>query len=318
MKFFNEATAIMWPTWLQRRIWSSSQKPKPLSIKPIPIKVSPIGTLPLPTKKEYAKEYSSFISRYFSTNIQTYIYPAIFEKYLENGLIGVELRDKKGDIVGTVFSWYCGLLQNTQAGLITWLCVRPDMRKMGIADFLLHSIQTLTYPRTIHFFRNDGWLKSPLPPLWTGTRIYRKRLYRMTTAVQKVSLKIKRQEIHNAWKKEYPEGLILDDPTYTNPLVEVWEYKKTGALLIIQPTFENEPYTNKTWCEVVYWVCEMTYAGTLSIEAIIDALPYDCIEAPSTMPNLGNWSIGGQSSWCVHGLDPGSPVLRPVLSLLAN
>jgi len=318
MNFFKEAPAISWQTWLQRRIWSTTIIPKPLSIIPKPIELSSIGTVPTSTKKENAKEYSLFLSRYFSTSVQTYIYPEIFIHYLENGLIGVELRDANNELVGTVFSWYCGILQNTQVGLISWLCVRPDMRKKGIADLLLHTIQTISYPRTIHFFRNDGWLKSPLPPLWTDTRIYRKRIHRMTTAVHKVPLENRRKIIYDSWKKEYPEGIILDDPRYTNPLVEVWEYKKNGTLLILQQTFENESYTNRKWCEILYWVCDNSYASLLSIEAIINALPYDWIEAPSDLPNLGNWSIGGQSSWCVHGLDPGNPVLRRVLSLLAN
>jgi hypothetical protein len=295
-------------------------KPKePTLIPIIPRPIKPFDNiLPALAKKTNANEYTSFLVKYFTTTIQTYVYPEIFESYLENGLVGVELRDKKDELIGIVFSWYIGLINNTPAGLITWLCVRPDMRKKGVADCLLHSIQNFSYPRTIHLFRNDGWLKSPIPPLWTDMRIYRKRLLRMTTAVHKVSLEKKRNIIYEAWKKDYPDGLIIDDPNYKTPLVEVWEYKSTGTLLILQQTFEGELFTNRKWCEVIYWVCNNTYAATLSIEAIIDALPYDWIEAPSTLPNLGNWTQGGQSSWSIHGLDPGSPVVRPVLSLLAN
>jgi hypothetical protein len=140
----------------------------------------------------------------------------------------------------------------------------------------------------------------------------------MTTAVHKVSLESKRQIIYESWKKTHPDGLIFDDPEYKHSLVEVWEYKLTGTLLILQSTFENELFTNSRWCEIIYWVSGTSYRDILCIEAIVDALPYDWIEAPSTLPNLGNWHSGGQSSWSVHGLDPGCPVLRPVLSLLAN
>jgi hypothetical protein len=277
-----------------------------------------MDSFPTIVKKQNANEYTNFLAKYFTTNVQTYVYREVFESYLENGLIGVELRNKQGELIGTAFSMYIGLIKNRPVGLITWLCVRPDMRKKGVADSLLHSIQSFSYPRTIHLFRNDGWLKSPIPPIWTDSRIYRKRLRRMTTAVHKVSLEKKRNIIYTAWKKDHPEGLIIDDPTYKNPLVEVWEYKSTETLLILQQTFENELFTNRKWCEIIYWVSDNSYASILSIEAIIDALPYDWIEAPSTLPNLGNWKAGGQSSWSIHGLDPGSPVLRPVLSLLAN
>jgi hypothetical protein len=272
--------------------------------------------LPVLAKKTNANDYSNFLLKYFTDNVQTYVVPEFFENYLEKGLIGAELRDKSEELIGIVFSMYVGLINNKPVGLITWLCVRPDMRKKGVADCLLHSIQTFSYPRTIHLFRNDGWLKSPIPPLWTDMRIYRKRVRRMTTAVHKVPLEKKRDIIYESWKKDYPDGLILDDPNYKNSLVEVWEYKSNGTLLILQPTFENELFTNRKWCEIIYWVSTNTYSATLSIEAIIDALPYDYIEAPSALPNLGNWSLGGQSSWSIHGMDPGSPVMRPVLPLL--
>ena len=314
MKFFELPYYISWFTWVKRRLICNAMEPKLIDIPLQAIKPSSIGTYPTKAKKTNAKEYTSFLLKYFSTSTQTYVYPEIFEGYLDNSLIGVEIRNTRGELIGTVFSWSCGLINKTQAGLVTWLCVRPDMRKLGLADSLLHALQTISHPQKIHFFRNDGWLKSPLPPLWTEYRVYRKRILRLTTAVQKVSLMSQRTKIYNSWKKDYPEGLILDDPKIS-PLVEVWEYKKTGTLLILQQTFENEHFTTNRWCEILYWVCDKSYASSICIEAIIDALPYDWIEAPVSMPRLDYWSSGGQSTWSVHGLDPGSPVLRPILPL---
>ena len=314
MKFFDLPYYISWFTWIKRRILCRPMEPKLINISLEPIKLSSIGILPTKAKKSRAKDYTSFLSKYFSTSTHTYVYPEIFEYYLDNSLVGVEICDKYGELVGTIFSWSCGSVQNTQAGLVTWFCVRPDMRKLGLGDSLLHALQVISHPQKIHFFRNDGWLKSPLPPLWTDYRVYRKRILRMTTAVHKVSLMSQRTKIYNSWKKNYPEGLILDDPKIS-PLVEVWEYKKTGVLLILQQTFENEHSTSKRWCEILYWVCDKSYLSSICIEAIIDALPYEWIEAPVSMPRLDYWTHGGQSSWSVHGLDPGSPVLRPILPL---
>jgi hypothetical protein len=316
MNFFSDPPALSWYTWLSRRLLSNPKAPTLISITPKEIRPC-MDCLPTLAKKTRANLYTNFLSKYFTINVQTYVYPEIFES-LGDDLIGAELCDKNGELIGVVFSMYVGIINNTPAGLINWLCVRPDMRKKGVTDCLLNSIQTFAYPRTIHLFRNDGWLKSPLPPLWTDTRIYRKRVLRMTTAVVKVPLEQKRSIIYEAWKKAHPMGLIFDDPSRKNSLVEVWEYKSNGTLLVLQQTFENTLSTNCRWCEIIFWSCNNSYAGTLSIEAIIDALPYDWIEAPSTLPNLGNWTSGGQSSWCIHGLDPGCPVLRPVLSLLAN
>jgi len=318
MKFFEKSPSISWETWFSRRLFSFAKVPKLITVNPRQIEKSYIGTYPKKATAACSSEYTRFLARYFSTTVQLQVPSEVFETYLDNGLVGVEVRNVEGVLIGTVFSWYTGIINDTQCGLITWLCVHPNHRKKGVADILLHTIQNLTYPRTIHFFRNDGWLKSPLPPLWTDTRIYRKKMDRNTSLVQKVSLESKRNIIIDSWNKKHPEGLILDDPKFLNPLTEVWEYKLNGTLLILQQTYETEPYTNRKWCEIIYWVSDYTdYELGLLIEIIIDSLPYDYIDAPQNMPHVKTWSLGGQTSWSVHGLDPGSPVIRPVLSLLA-
>jgi len=308
MNFFKDPPAISWPTWLQRRLFSFPRPSKPLVLKTIPLQISYLGTKPLKAIKQNAASYSKFLNQHFSTVFPLQIPGKIFEG-LDKHLIGAEIRTPTNQLVGVAFSFYLGKLENVEAGLITWLCVHPDHRKKGLADILLHAIQTFSYPRTIHFFRNDGWLKSPLPPLWTETRIFRKQMYRPSNSVHRVSLESKRSLIIDSWKKEHPEGLLLDDPKIINSLTEVWTYGQT--LILLQPTFEQR------WCEVIYWVSELpSYETALNIEIILDALLYTHIDAPQQMPHTLDWSIGGQSSWCAHGLDPGSPVLRPVLSLL--
>lgn len=318
MNFFKEPPAISWTTWLKRRIWSQKKEMVILPPKINPIQSSPTGLKPTRANPNSANEYSNFLLKYYSSNTVLDIYPIVFENALKNELTGVEIRDKKDQLVGLVFCAYMGLINNQKAGLITWLCVRPDWRKKGITDSLLHAIQNISSPIKIHFFRNDGWMKSPLPPLWTDAKIVRGRVMKYTTSVKKVSLQSKKDIIIDSWKKQNPEGILLDDPTIKSTLIEVWEYLPMKTLLIIQPSFEMEQDTKKHWCEVLHWVCENTYSHILSLEAIIDALPYNYIEAPSRMPHLDGWKTVGQTSWCVHGLDPGSPVLRPVLSLIAN
>lgn len=308
MNFFKEPPAISWPTWLQRRLFSFPRPPKPLPLKTIPLQISYLGTKPSKTSAINALSYTKFLNQHFSTVFPLQIPSKIFES-LDNRLIGAEIRTPSNQLVGVVFSFYLGKIENVEVGLITWLCIHPEHRKKGLADVLLHAVQTFSYPRTIHFFRNDGWLKSPLPPLWTETRIFRKQMYRHSKHVRRHSLESKQGLIINSWKKEHPEGLILDDPKVINSLTEVWTYGQT--LILLQPTFEQR------WCEVIYWVSELSnYETALNIEVILDALPYTHIDAPQQMPHTLEWSIGGQSSWTVHGLDPGSPVLRPVLSLL--
>jgi GNAT superfamily N-acetyltransferase len=307
--FFQDPPAISWLTWIQRRIYSNNEQ-KALEIQLHTEKIDGIQSNPM--NVNHATEYSKFLARYYSTNAQLQIPLEVFKL---KGLRGIELRDSE-TLVGVVFSFYCGKLLDIDTGLITWLCVHPKWRKKGLANLLLHEVQKETYPRTIHLFRNDGWLKSPLPPLWTETMIVRKRMLRETKKVKKISLGSCRDRIYKSWKKENPNGLLLDNPEYSS-FIEVWKHIPTKTLLILQPTFETEPYTDRRWCEILYWVGENNYEISISIESIIDNLPYTWIQAPSNMPHLDMWSSGGQTSWTIHGFDPGIP-MRKVLSLLIS
>ena len=319
MNFFKDPPAISWLTWIQRRIWSINKEPALINYTLSPNNILQNG-LKKPTKclPSSAPEYSKFLVKYYSTEILLYIPQEMLQYYLNHNLIGVEVRTDDNALVGLVFSWYTGLYNDINTRLITWLCIHPSWRKKGVTDSLLYTMQKVCLPHTVHFFRNDGWLKSPLPPLWTDIKIARKRLEKYITTVERVSLDSKRKIISDFWKKKNPNGILLDDVLNINPLIEVWEYKPTNMILILQPTFENEPYSNKRWCEIMFWVCGNTYDCAMAVEIIIDALPYDLIEAPSTIPHLDGWNTVGQSSWSVYGLDQGSPVMRPVLSLIAN
>lgn len=306
-RFFDTPPALSWTSWLKRHIWPEEMKliPSVAQLAKTNLKLSK-------TDPEKAKEYSEFLKRFFvnQTKQGTLNLPPQLLKTLK----GAEIRDPKTNtLIGVVFSAYMGTLLNTQVGLVPWLCVHPEWRKKGIADILLYGI-VFYAERPIHFFRNDGWLKSPLPPLWNEHRIQRKRnTNRPQIQLQLIPLANAIDQIKSAWIKENPTGLFLYEPNKQS-LVEVWSYQST--LLVIQPTFE---YTNnKSIAEILFWVSSaQPYEMTLHIEAMIDSLPYDILEAPQNLPHMDGWNYAGQSTWSVYGLDPGIPT-RPVLSLLAS
>ena len=309
-RFFDMPPALSWTTWLKRHIWPS-QEMKLIPNKPILQKTS----LKLSkTDPRNAQEYSTFLQYYFTQTPKGKLrLPPQLYKNLET--IGAEVRDPTTNaLIGIVFSIYMGMVLNTPVGLITWLCVHPDWRKKGIADLLLHAIDFYA-ERPIHFFRNDGWLKSPLPPLWNEHRISRKRNhFRPSVPLLRSPLALYIDQIKSAWLKANPTGIFLYEPNKLS-LVEVWKYQST--LLILQPTFEE--INQKRIAEILFWVdSSQLYKTTLVIETMIDSLPYDILEAPSIMPHLDSgWDYAGQSSWSVYGLDPGLPT-RPILSLLVS
>ena len=97
--------------------------------------------------------------------------------------------------------------------------------------------------------------------------------------------------------------------------------KGSYCIVVVQPTFECQRHATKEhWCEVVSWLfvgtIKNTYEQAMYIETVLDATPYTWFDASTTMPHLeSRWAVSGSSSWSSFGLDPGAPVLRPILSL---
>ena len=313
-RFFENPPAITWMTWICRKLLHHPLEPRILTTVPA-ITKSPTGVKPTQALPQHAEEYSTFLANHYTTTAQLKIHPHLFEKYLGNALIGAEIRDVDKKLVGIVFSWYAGLFEKTPMGLITWLCVIPSWRKKGITDCLLYAVEVFA-KRPIHWFRNDGWMKSPLPPVWTEAKMVRRRnTNRPSIVLHQISLASCIDRLRSSWNTQQ-NGIMLYDPTSASTsLLEIWEYKKT--LLLVQPTFEVERGTKKRWCEVIYWVGHSAYETSMELEVMIDNLSYDWIEAPTTMPHMdAMWKVGGHSTWSVYGLDPGNPVMRPILPLL--
>lgn len=338
--FFESAPVISWLTWIRRRIWSYEiQEPIPLSteLDKQPI-VSPTGNQPNRIKTDRAQEYSQFLQNFFYNSekpVQLVLPPTVLHAGIQSGLFqGCEIRDSGGNLAGIVGCMYAGKFREQPVGVITWLCVHPSWRKKGMTNALLRGIYKLAQPYTIYLWRNDGILSSPTPPLWSEGRIIRKKqLPRVTSRLnkpqiqfQKVSLTKWRSHIVAEWSRRNPAGILLDDPSFPIRLVEVYEYTvKPGSvcILCVQPTFERQKQTGEPWCEIVTWVFqgipEHEYIQSQYIETMLDALPYSWFEASNTMPHLQEgWLNAGQSSWSLFGLDPGTPVQRPVLSLCAS
>ena len=338
--FFKSAPVISWLTWIRRRIWSPenqepSQIPTELLQQPI---LSPTGIQPTKLRLDKVQEYSLFLQNFFyptTQAVQLVLPLTVFQAGIQSKLFqGCEIRDSAGALAGIVGCMYAGKFKEQPVGVITWLCVHPSWRKKGMSNALLRGVYKLAQPYKIHLWRNDGILASPTPPLWSEGRIVRKKQFQRVRScvdkpqiqLQRVPLNKWRQHITAEWLRRNPTGLVLDDPTFTARIVEIYEYTvKPGAICIlcVQPTFERQRQTGEPWCEVITWafqgISENEYIQSQYIETMLDALPYCWFEASSTMPHLQEgWLNSGQSSWSLFGLDPGTPVQRPVISLCAN
>jgi len=338
--FFIEAPILSWSQWIWRRIWQGEPRAPsliPSTLSKTGMQTSPTGVKPQRAKATCASEYSLFLSTHFYSSgapIQLIVPPKLLESGIQDGSIhGVEIRTKEHTLAGILFCLYAGMYNGKESmGIITWHCVHPTWRKKGITNVLLRSIYSFTQPRNIYWFRNDGWLKSSVPPSWTEYRIQRKK--GSTHVVGSRSHRIQCQRVpytkwqnqsKTVWLQKHPEGLILDDLAYKQRLVECWELivrEGVYCIVYIQSSFEFQKSNNQLepWCEIITWYMEgvsiPTYELAHYIETVLDSTPYSWFDAPASMPHIeSRWTALGLSNWCAFGLDLGVPIQRPILSL---
>jgi hypothetical protein len=342
--FFSEAASLSWWEWLKRKSLSAFLNPaEPRCISSTlaktPIPKSDFFSTPTRAKAEHAAEYSLFLQRHFypsSTPVELSIPQTTLSILLETQLvIGAEIRDTDKSLIGCVFDIYAGHVQGQPSGLVSWFCIHPSWRKRGVGSVLLFALYSFSRPRQIHWWRNDGGLRSPLPPIWSDTHLVRP-LYCMQTsivsradiALRRVSLLDWKQAFKETWLKKNPAGICLENPATdsTSSMVsiqEVWEAKfsKTrSAAILIQPTYEIQRQGKKRYCEIIAYAWrdepKTEYEQAVLLERMLDHLPYDLIEITESFPHLEHgWKSIGQTSWSCIGLDPGNPVERPILPL---
>ena len=327
--FFQHVPSIGWLTMLWRNIDSSPKPPALLSAdSTFPLQpISPTGRAPTKAIPAFAQEYSTFLSNWFTDPthpVSLVIPPALFQQLLGKTLKGVELRTPQNALVGLVFCWAAGELCGKPTGLITWLCVHPTWRKRGIPNILLRAMWQEAQPCPSFWFRNDGWLQSPLPPIFSESRIVRKRRGLQGYTLKRIPTQPLLTVLKSSWSLKHKDGLLLDSATLAPTLLEAWQLsapKGNLMTLFLQPTFEVERKTQEPWCEVIAWLSHFElppFSEQMYIEAICDGLPYTWIDAPSTMPHIESlWLHGGRTTWSAVGFDPGIPFQRPILSLQA-
>jgi GNAT superfamily N-acetyltransferase len=331
--FFSEVASLSWFAWGKRRfLWSESTEPKVLYDSPLESKQcswSVCETFPTKANATKAKEYCDFLKKYFYTEKDDFVlnipHQRLSDTLTSGDVVGVEIRDKDKVLVGCIFDIYAGTFEGESMGLVTWMCVAPSWRKKGVGTDLLYALYYYCRPRRIHWWRNDGFLKSPLPPVYTEHKICRvkhtpdckynnKKCY---FNMQKVSTTRWKQRFLEVWKQREPNGLVLDDKLKESPWIECWELDNT-LVLLLQPTFEIKKSTNKSIYEIIAWIFIKDVNGEEAevLEGAIDHLPYDSFEALQSMPHKKElWKYGGTSTWSCIGLDPGS-VPKPILPLL--
>lgn len=332
--FFSEVASLSWFTWGKRRfLWSDGDKPKVLYDSPLESKslsLSVCKTYPAKAIATKAKEYCDFLKKYFYEEKEDYILniPSnrLSDSLAKGDVVGVEIRDKDKVLVGCIFDLYAGSFEEESMGLVTWMCVAPSWRKKGVGTDLLYALYYYCRPRRIHWWRNDSFLRSPLPPVYEEHKMTRDRNITQCKYnkknncplnMQLVSITRWKQRFIEVWKKSNPIGLLLDDRIKESPWIECWELENTFAILI-QPTFETKKSTNKAIFEIIAWIFIGDVNGDEAevIEDALDHLPYDRFEAPQHMPHVKKlWTYGGMTSWSCIGLDPGS-VPKSILPLI--
>lgn len=328
MSFFQSAPIVSWATILSRKLNPfSKSRAKVLPQHTFTTTVSPTGQEATMWKDSKASEYSDFLTHSFTSyytspycNYKLSIPPEKIEFELESGqLIGIEVRDASGSLVGVVASRQMGKLNKSACSLITWLCVVPSWRKKGVADYLLFQIAKSTLPIQVHWFRNDGWLKSIAPPVWTQDMVLRE-----SNHIQNPHIKIVRESNESIeplfisiWKGQNPTGIVIGNSSLiTSMEFYTIQVKDSSFGALVHPTYET--LKNKNCCEIIAWISyrDPKYVA-VCFEALVDALPYDWVEAPEAIPRLNtSWIASQPTSWCLYGYDIGTPAMRPILPLI--
>jgi hypothetical protein len=337
--FFTAAPTISWLTWIARRFNPFTQPPQAPTPLPatylqerVPLSTGITVTVTQP-QPAATQQICQFLRAHFYSqqqNLQVDLPPQLLQQQIQSGAwICIEARTTKQELIGCAMALRAGHYNETPTALIHWLCIHPAHRKRGLTNTLLRTLYYVAQPVSLFLWRNDGWLQSPVPPIWTDQRIVRgKNGWRVMTRlhaqqppnVKKVPWGTYAEQIKQAWRTGNPTGFILDDQTpQANRTTEVYEYKVTHTLtivLLVQPTFERR--SGKSWAEVITWAaiggsCS-DYAAAQNIETMLDHLPYDNFEASTTLPHIEErWQTAQTTTWSLIGLDPGVPVMRPVL-----
>ena len=327
-RFFDSAPILSWTTWLHRKMISKETiQPKCIPSTQTISLDSPTGIPYSICTKANAEEYSTFLEEYFCPQKETVKLkiPAqhFRNEFDTNVLLGIEVRSATQKLVGVIFSRLMGYIENEQTRLITWFCICPELRKSGLADYLLFGIVNESKPASILWFRNDGMPKSITPPVWTQDQITREIQARESSRLVRGSYEQYYDKIVKHWKKQNPTGICINSIN-TCPCLE-W-YSLTTKILGKEYTYAVlvanlfEFRETKSTCEIIVWFPVNEKAPDAVEQYILDELisllPYNRVEAPAQMPHIKSlWQVSTPTSWYVYGYDVGTPVLRPVLSL---
>lgn len=334
--FFTDAPVLSWTQWLFRRAaeWvQASTEPSLLPSKLLSQPIhSPTGRPVESIQPAACEEVSRFLETYFTTSsspVRLVIPPTILAQHVETGQWkGFALRTHKGALVGVVWCIYAGLWKTVSAGCITWLCVEPSWRKRGIVNCLLRTVAKETLPWQIHIWRTDGWLQSPVPPIYTQTKLMRRSIQQRTN-VRTRWMQDQTIQLHTgpwplivatSWQKRQPTGICFQGGMFPSDCM-LWK-RTIGSIqtyIVLQSTYEVDKKTGGYWCEIIHWCSthegQSSLEHAMNIESILDQTPFAWFEMPDDIPHFeGAWAHTGQTSWSLFGLDPGLPVQRPVIS----
>lgn len=259
-----------------------------------------------PATLDSARELSAFLGQHYAAEPALILPPRTLLELFQKGHRFAILRHK-GSLIAC-----CGQHVANQ-GLITWLCVHPQWRGQKLSHRLFWFLYS--HGPSVNWFRNDALLKSPLPPVWQESVLVR-RITQKQLPVQKLPLSTDVQkQIAELWKRQNPTGLVLFSEY---PTVNCIAWKT--LYLLHQPTFERHS-TGLTRGEILAVLRTKdtdSYTEAQMCEQMVNTLPYDIVEAPSTMPHVeALWKREGIRTWSVTGFHPGVPFCRPVLAFMA-
>ena len=291
--------------------------------------------LPSPTNHPYEIQTAATplserteIRNYLQTYFGTPPHKPILD-HPEEELIGkrddlLMVREDSGEIAGTLRYRYAGEFVTSNREpiyVVDCFCIHPRWRKTGVGDYLLTQLHRRSNQRGrpyALFLKEGAPLSIWLPPLYTGTYVYRE-LYRikspLKTPAEIFSLyNSQAYRIMDHYRVLQPNLFVIRNPQSMNQIWKLYRRGVHSVLCGIQDSYQRMGHKKMGW--ITAWIESPAITDDIREEAsrmLSDSCypRFDMIWMDKQwMGNSTIWTVDGQFHWYAYQWTTNVPIQR--------
>lgn len=233
--------------------------------------------------------------------------------FMKEGWLGIGVFNTKKELIACSISRPLGDLEFSgsgvlkNCGIVDFLCVSTEFRRIKLSSFMLQELVDLTSSRgrMVHIFQKEGLPLSPLPPLWSSQYLWRKRSHTMDTVLCRPCDSSILEHIRL-------NGLTVRNRTQQLGSSSLWTYtRKEGSVLLCLLDLHHRSVPEGYRMGEILWQLDLTEGITNELrekatEALVDQCEFDVLMIDSTVPHMELWQIDSPYSWYIFNCDPGN------------